>query len=834
MIDELISHYHILEKIGSGGMGVVYKAEDVRLHRLVALKFLPEGMAHDPLFAARFQREARAASALSHPNIRTIYDVGEEDGRPFIAMEYLEGIPLNCRISGYPMPIETVLSLATDIAAGLEAAHAKGIIHRDIKPANIFVVDALRAKILDFGLAKISPKTRNPQSRRTASKVLAEPVTDSGTTVGTVEYMSPEQARGEVLDERTDLFSFGAVLYEMVTGKSPFRGETPALTFDAILNQEPRSPGGANPTLPQQLEEMIHKALRKDRESRYQHASEMRSELQLLAVPEMRRSQATYAPIRTLNRLDPAAGGASPALAPSRAMTRAASQPASTVEHPSATAGAASKSRARALAIPVMVAIILFGVIARYWWRTRERPTPASTDLASVAVLPFVNLSPHEAGDYFSDGLTEELINDLAKVPGVKVVARASAFQFKGKNEDLRTIGRKLGVANVLEGTVRCDGNHLRVHADLINTQDGFQRWSETYDRTIDDAFAVQEEIARAATRTLKVKLLRAGDDAHSGNLRTTNPEAYQAYLQGKYFSGRGQGKEDLAQALAFTDRAIDLDPKYAPAWAQRSMVLSTMGYVAAMDNAEAHRRARNDAERAIALDPQLADGYAALAMQQMGDDLDWEGAQTSLKKAEELEPGSVQVMGQRAQLLRVLGRLDESIDVAKRAATIDPLRARIVIFLGNILYYAGRYEEADTASRRALELNPQIAAAHSIRGKIFLSQGRLQEALTEMELEPSDWYKYTGLALAYHALGRTNDSQAELEQLIATHKGDCAYQIAEVYAFLGDADHAFEWLERAYDQRDAGLRDLKVDPLLKNLHQDGRYKNLLKRMRLT
>jgi TolB-like protein/Flp pilus assembly protein TadD len=450
-----------------------------------------------------------------------------------------------------------------------------------------------------------------------------------------------------------------------------------------------------------------------------------------------------------------------------------------------------------------------------------------------VVVLPFVNLSPNETGDYFSDGLTEELINDLAKVPGIKVVARASSFQFKGTNEDLRAIGRKLGVANVLEGTVRREGNHLRVQADLTSTKDGFELWSDAYDRNIDDAFAVQEEIARAATRALRIKLLRAAGQDHSGNSRPSNAEAYQAYLQGKYFNGRGQGKEDLEQALAFTNQAIALDPKYAPAWAQRSVVLSTMGAVALMDNTDAHRSAQHDAERAIALDPELADGYVALAAQQMSDDRDWEGAAESLKKAEQLEPGSVQVLGQRAQLLRIVGRVDESIDLAKRAAAIDPVRARIVIFLGNLLYYAGRYEEADAALRKALELNPQASAVHAIRGKMFISQGRLQEALAEMELEPSDWYKYAGLALVYQALGRTNDSQSALEQLIAAHKSECAYQIAEVYAYRGDNDNAFEWLDRAYDQRDSGIRDLKIDPLFKSLHKDQRYHQLLKKMRL-
>jgi tetratricopeptide (TPR) repeat protein len=328
------------------------------------------------------------------------------------------------------------------------------------------------------------------------------------------------------------------------------------------------------------------------------------------------------------------------------------------------------------------------------------------------------------------------------------------------------------------------------------------------------------------------VKLLRAGDEAHSGNL-PPSAEAYQAYLQGKYFNGRGQAKEDLEQALAFTDRAIALDPKYAPAWAQRSEILSTMGMVTLMDSTDAHRRAQHDAEQAIALDPELSDGYIALATQQMADDRDWEGAQASLKKAAELEPGSVQLMGARAQLLRTLGRINESIDLAKRAAAVDPLRARIFIFLGNLLYYAGRNDEADAATRKGLELNPQAPAVHTIRAKMFVSQGRLQDALAEMELEPSDWDKHTGLAILYHALGRSNDSQSELERLISTHKSDCAYQIAEVYGYRGETDNAFEWLNRAYDQRDAGLRDLKIDPLFKGLRKDPRFEQLLRKMRL-
>ena len=834
MIDELVSHYQIVEQIGSGGMGVVYKAEDVRLHRFVALKFLPEELARDPLFVVRFQREARAASALSHPNICTIYDIGEDRGRAFIAMEYLAGSSLDQRITGCPMPIETVLSLSVDIASGLQAAHAKGIIHRDIKPANIFVVEGIHAKILDFGLAMLSPRHRREQAH--GLKAFSDgQLTTPGSTVGTVAYMSPEQARGEQLDERTDVFSFGAVLYEMVTGKSPFQGDNRALIFDAILNQSPLPPISASPFLPAALEEIIFKALAKDRESRYQHVSEIRTDLRnVRSQYESQSIAASLNPQTTYQITLPATSAAVPALQPETPAMQTLDSPPSTIEIPAISAAIIEKtSRRKPFVIALALAVVLATAVVLYFWRTQKPAAPEFANQPSIAVLPFADLAASGEDDYFSDGLTEELINDLAKVPGIKVVGRSSAFQFKGKNEDLRSIGSKLGVANILEGTVRRDGNHLRVHADLISTKDGFQLWSDTYDRNIEDAFTVQEEIARATTRALKITLLRAGAETHSGISRPANPEAYEAYLQARYFSGRGQSKEDLEQALAFSDRAIKLDPQYAPAWAARSEILSTMGMAAVMDLTDAYQRARHDAERAIALDPQRADGYIVLARQQMADDRDWDGAKASLEKAAQLEPGSVQLLSERAQLLRILGRLDESIDLARQAAALDPLRARTVIFLGNLLYYAGRDEEADAALRKGLELNPHAAAAHTIRAKIFLSAGRFQDAFAEMELEPSDWYQETGLSMVYRALGRTKDSQSELEQLISTHKGDCAYQIAEVYADRGDADNTFEWLNRAYDQRDPGLRDLKIDPLLKPFRKDPRFKELLTKSHL-
>jgi TolB-like protein/Flp pilus assembly protein TadD len=451
----------------------------------------------------------------------------------------------------------------------------------------------------------------------------------------------------------------------------------------------------------------------------------------------------------------------------------------------------------------------------------------------SIAVLPFADMSVAKDQEYFSDGLSEQLINDLAKVSGLKVVGRSSAFQFRDKNEDLRDVGRKLGVANVLEGSVRREGNHVRITAELIKTGDGFQLWSQTYDREIKDIFAVQDEIAQAATDALQVKLLGGNGQPIASTSRSTNPEAYQAYLRAKYFIGRGLGKEDLDKALAYTDIAIKLDESYAPAWALRATVQNKMATVSLTDVTGGFRRARDDAERAIALDPTLASGYLALAGTQLYHDWDWDTANTSVAKAAALEPGSSEVFRMRSYLARVLGNLDQTVTLYEQAVALDPLDATSRLQLGYVLYVASRYDEAQAELQKALDLNPQAVFVHATQGKVLIAEGKPQQALAEIDKEPIDWERLTDQALVYHALSREQDSNAALSELIAKHHIDSAYQIAEVYAFRGESDKSFEWLERAYEQRDAGLSDILIDPLLKNLHHDPRYTELLKTMRL-
>ena len=483
-------------------------------------------------------------------------------------------------------------------------------------------------------------------------------------------------------------------------------------------------------------------------------------------------------------------------------------------------------------AIPVL-AIIALTAIGLYLRSARAGPSAVSTNNISIAVLPFVDMSPARDQEYFSDGLSEQLIHELARIPGLKVAGRSSAFQFKGKNEDLRSVGKKLGVRNVLEGSVRRDGNHLRITAELIKADDGFQLWSQTYDREIKDIFAVLDEIARAATDAMQLQLLAGNSQQVPSNLPSSNPETYQAYLQASYFSVRGQNKEELAKALAYADTAISLDQKYAPAWALRASVRSKMAEVGLTNVPGGFQKAREDAQRAIDLDPKLALAYLSLATVQVDCDWDWNAAEVSVTKAAQLEPGSVEVFSRRSYLSRLMGNLDQAIHFGEQAMALDPLRTDSHSTLGYMLYAANRRDEARTALQKALDLNPQAGFVHLTLSKILIAEGKPQQALAEIDKETLDWAKLTGQALTYHALGREQESDAAVGALIAKYGTDASFQIAQVYAFRGESDKSFDWLERGYKNRDAGLPDMKSDPLFRNLHSDPRYIGLLKKLHL-
>ena len=484
-------------------------------------------------------------------------------------------------------------------------------------------------------------------------------------------------------------------------------------------------------------------------------------------------------------------------------------------------------------AVPIAIVLLLTATVGGYFSFGRRKTSVSVAGAPSVAVLPFADLSPGKDQEYISDGMAEELINDLAKVPDMRVVARSSAFQFKGKNEDLHSIGKKLGVDNVLEGSVRREGDRVRIRVDLTRVRDGFQLWSEAYDRKTDDILAVEDEIARAATRALQVKLLAPTEGAIFPAERRTTPEAYVAYLQGQYFLGRSQEQTDLHKALAYGEEAIRLDPRYAPAWVLRADVESGMVFAGLLKDTEGFPRSRKDAEQAIRLDPGLASAYAQLAADQILTDWDWEGAATSIQKAAELQPGSADVLHQQAYVYLILGRLNAAIAIQRQAVTLDPLKTRSHSFLGFLLYAGGQYEGALGELRKAVELNPQNQSDHFVRARILLAESLAEEAKAECDQEPREFWRLTCESLAYHALGRPAESEASLKKLIATHAGDWAFQIAEIYAFRGESDKAFDWLNRAYGQRDDGLLNLKFDPLLNSLRGDPRYTALLTKMHL-
>ena len=798
-IGERLSHYRILAKLGEGGMGIVYKAEDEKLHRLVALKVLRSDVLGDEERQQRFLREARSAAAVAHPYIAGIYEADEADGTTFITMEFVEGQTLRSLLRKGALPVRDALRIGTEIAEGLARAHEAHIVHRDLKPENVMVRPDGHVKILDFGLAKLVER-RDEAVGSTVSRqeTATADLTGRGEILGTPAYMSPEQARGQSVDHRSDVFSLGTTLYETITGKHPFRGQTEADTLSSILREQPAPPTQRNADVPQELERILDKCLEKDPSDRYQHAEDL---------------------VVDLKHLQREAG--------SRAREAAPPSPMPT-----------KKPWTRILG-PALVAIAFVAILVLAWqkpWESHQaREKPGATidlpvqqpDVASVAVLPFTDMSAEKDQEYFSDGIAEELLNALARIPGLRVTGRTSSFSFKGKNEDLRVIGQKLNVGAILEGSVRKAGKRVRITAQLVNSADGFHLWSETYDRTLDDIFAVQEDIASSVAGALKVTLLGNGPKA-----RGTNVEAYNAYLQAEYFFNQGS-KEDLESAVGYYQQSLALDPDYAMAWARlaAAQVWRAANVYVPLD--EGFRIAREAAERALELDANLAEAHSVLGTIRTVFEWDWTGAETEIKRALALEPGNAAAVQRAGGLAFTLGRQEEAVQLNRRAVELDALNVYAWRGLGVSSWYAGRLDEADVALTKALELSPEYPTLHSYRSWVYLSQGQPEEALAEAERETHPANRLQALAVADHALGRDQDADAALGELIEQHQDGWAFQIAEVYASRGDADQAFAWLERAYSQRDTGLSLVKGDPLLRSIEGDPRYAAFLKKMGL-
>jgi serine/threonine protein kinase/Flp pilus assembly protein TadD len=727
----MVSHYRIIEKIGAGGMGEVYLADDTGLNRRVALKFLPVHLAQNPDLRARFTREARAAAKLDHPNIITIHEVDEFDGRPFFVMQYIEGNTLHHYCHEETPSLDRSIALIAEVAAGLSKAHAAGIIHRDIKASNIIVDHEFRPKILDFGLAAIQD---------------SEMLTKTGSTLGTISYMSPEQAQGREVDHRSDLFSLGIVLYELIAGRTPFRRNNDAATLQAIINESPEPLARYKSDVSPELQRLMDKILAKDPSERYQSAADFAADL------------------RTVGR--------------------------------SADSGITGTS----------------GRIAE------GQP--------SIAVLPFANMSADSENEYFSDGLTEELLNVLAKNPELKVTGRTSSFAFKGKQEDLRVIGKKLGVGTLLEGSVRKVGNRVRITAQLVSVGDGFHLWSETYDRVLDDIFAVQDDIARSVSEALHVTLVGV-DEAKSA----VDPESYSLALRARQ-SWQQMNKESLSLAVELYRRAVQLDPQNAQAWAGLSLAYTVRIAYGHANYDDEYMPAREAAEKALALDDQLPAAYNAMSWVFAALELRILEGLPYIQRAYELAPNDSGIVSGISTWELILGNFHRAIDLSRKSLELDPLNPYAYRELGRIFYFSGNLDEGLRTYERALEMSPDMTSVYLGISGIKVLMGEFEEALKAAGKEKLAGYRLCGQAVASYALGRQSDSDQQLKGLIAEGE-KWGFQVALVHAYRGESDKAFEWLERSYELHDAGIPLTKVNPFLKSLHSDPRWPVFLEKIGL-
>jgi len=765
IVGQTLGHYRIIEKIGAGGMGDVYRAHDEHLGREVAIKVLPPGVLTAGRSLKRFHNEAIALSRLNHPNICTIYDVDEHAGQQFIVMELLEGQTLTERIGGRPLRLDELLNLAIQIADALEAAHAKGIVHRDIKPANIFILSRGQAKVLDFGLAKMAtPSAVMPTA------LTNEPLTRVGAAVGTTGYLPPEQALGEEVDARADLFNLGLVLYEMTTGRPAFPGSTSAIIFEAIMNRDPIPPSRLNPALPAELERILSKALEKDREMRYQTAADLRADLKRLKRDfDAGRLRVT------------------------------------------------KSSRSRESSV--------------------REPKASASRIKAIAVLPLANLSSDPEQDYFVDGMTEQLITDLAQIGALRVISRTSAMRYKGSDKPLPEIARELNVDGFVEGSVLRAGDRVRITAQLIHAATDQHIWAKSYERDLSDVLALQSEVARAIADEVQAKLTPQ-ERARLARARPVNPAAHEAYLKGRYHWAQAT-EEGVRKSIEYFAEAIAKDPSYALAHAGLSDAFNQLcnPILELVPQGELIPRAKAAATRALELDETLAEAHICLGRVKFYFDWDWVGAEKSFRRAIELSPSHTYAHYVYGLLLSALGRHEEAIQESTRALASDPVALLVNGVAGLVYCFARQFETAEEHLRKTLQFDANFMFAHWILGGLcLLPMGRYDEAIAELQkataLSGNVAHPRGLLGYAYAKVGRKEDALRVLGELEELSRQRYVSPVSRAFVYGGLRDERmFEALEQAYQQRCSSLVWAKVFPHWDDMQAQPPFQDLLRRM---
>ena len=776
--------YSILSELGKGGMGEVYRARDTRLNRDVAIKVLPEHMVNDPDALSRFEREAKALAALSHPNILTIFDVGADQGFSFVVMELLEGKTLRARILRSGLSWPEALEIAVTIAEGLSAAHSKGIVHRDLKPENVFLTSDDRIKILDFGLARL---TAGLPPQELAEAATRSQELESVTVSGTVPYMSPEQITGKGVDARSDIFSFGCVLYEMLTATRPFSGDSSAETIAAILKEDPRPPAESGKQVPPELERVLLRCLEKNPDRRFQTTRDL-----------------TFALRELLNTSE----------IPKTAVSRGK-----------------LNSRAFRIGLAITVLAVLVAGVSVY------RFTGTAKAIDSLAILPFANASGDPNLEYLSDGITESLINNLSQLSQLRVMARTTVFAYKGRDADPRKVGQQLKVRAVLTGKLTRIEDTLIIQGELVDAEDGSQLWGEQYSRKFTDILTIQTKVATEIADKLRYKLTGEQEKLLSKHY-TQNTEAYQLYLKGRYFWNK-RSPDGLKKSMEYYQQAIVNDPGFALAYAGLSDSYQILPIIIDAPPKESYPKAKAAVARALELDETLVEAHAAMLTIKSNYDWDWSGVEREYKRIIQLNANYPQAHGTYASYLSRMGRYTEAIREMKRAQELDPLSLIANTVLGRMYYIARQYDQAIEQFRKTLEIDSSFQPALVHLGRAYKEKAMYQQAISELSKVSDHSGHYAESislkAYTYALMGKRAEAQKLLDELIERGKRRYVspYHIAVAYSGLGDKDAAFEWLQKAYEDRSQWVTHINVLPEFDHLRADPRFADLLRQLDL-